>query len=81
MPQCNATWVDMPSSHEFTFKRITTAFMHHDKILNIRLEALVTNKLKKSNKNHYEFGRKKTTEPGKTGLNVNLHQFPSSLEL
>lgn len=47
MPKCNATWVDMPSSHEFTFKRITKAFMHHDKILNIRLEALVTNKLKK----------------------------------
>lgn len=50
MPQCNAAWVDMPSSHELTFKRITTAFMHHDKSLNIRLEALVTNKLKKQNK-------------------------------
>lgn len=31
MPQCNTTWVDKPSSHKLTFKRITTAFMQHDK--------------------------------------------------
>lgn len=61
MPLSNATWVDMPSSHELTFKRITTAFMNHDKSLNVRLEVLVTNKLKKQNQKH-EFGRKKMTK-------------------
>lgn len=60
MPQCNATWVDMPSSHKLTFKRITTAFMHYDKSLNIRLEALGEQQAEKIN---YEFGRKKTTGP------------------